>query len=95
MGIALLVVLMWLGVTASAQQPPAPNEGPHQMEVAACVAEKYAYVIGRRGDSLLGFWFLGPVRLVPPGVVVTMDYNPTRINLELDAEGVIIGVYCG
>ena len=34
-------------------------------------------------------------RVIRPGTPVTMDYDPTRLNLRLDAEGVIVAVDCG
>ena len=34
-------------------------------------------------------------RVIRPGEAVTLDYDPTRLNLELDANGIIIGLSCG
>jgi hypothetical protein len=36
-----------------------------------------------------------PVRIIPPGTAVTMDFNPERLNVETDADGVIVRIYCG
>jgi hypothetical protein len=35
------------------------------------------------------------VRVIRPGEAVTMDYGLTRLNLELDAKGVVINARCG
>ena len=34
-------------------------------------------------------------RVLQPGAAATTDYDPTRLNLELDASGTIIGLSCG
>ncbi|MCC6914990.1 MAG: hypothetical protein IT566_14920 [Rhodospirillaceae bacterium] len=36
-----------------------------------------------------------PYRILPPGVLVTKEHNPGRVNVELDAQKRIIGLYCG
>lgn len=36
-----------------------------------------------------------PYRILPPGVLVTKEHNPARVNVELDAQKRIIGLYCG
>lgn len=35
------------------------------------------------------------VRYISPGDAVTMDYAPSRLNVELDAEGRIVRLRCG
>ncbi|NNU79330.1 hypothetical protein HMH01_02660 [Halovulum dunhuangense] len=35
------------------------------------------------------------VRFIGPGDSVTMDNQPDRLNIELDAQGVVTRVYCG
>ncbi len=37
----------------------------------------------------------GPVRVLPPGSMMTMDHRPERLNLELDEAGRITRVWCG
>ena len=34
-------------------------------------------------------------RVIRPGEAVTLDFRPDRLNLELDADGTIVRVYCG
>lgn len=36
-----------------------------------------------------------PYRILPPGTMVTKEHNPGRINVELDAQRRMIGLYCG
>lgn len=35
------------------------------------------------------------IRVLPPGSNMTMDYSTSRVNLELDDQGVIQRVWCG
>jgi hypothetical protein len=57
-------------------------------------------LIGRTADEELGTRALqqsGAERLrwIRPDDAVTMDYNPRRINVELDDAGRVTRVYCG
>jgi len=36
-----------------------------------------------------------PYRVLPPGARLSQEMSPTRLNVELDNEGRIIGLYCG
>ena len=36
-----------------------------------------------------------PYRILPPGARMSQEMNPGRLNVELDAQGNIIGLYCG
>lgn len=36
-----------------------------------------------------------PYRVLPPGSVATMDYNPDRLNVHLGDGGIVIAVTCG
>ncbi len=37
----------------------------------------------------------GRFRWIPPGTIVTDDYGPSRMNVMLDDEGVIVKIDCG
>jgi hypothetical protein len=36
-----------------------------------------------------------PYRILPPGSMMTMDYSPSRVNFELDENGVVKRIFCG
>jgi hypothetical protein len=36
-----------------------------------------------------------PYRILPPRALVTKEFSPARLNVELDEERRIIGLYCG
>lgn len=58
-----------------------------------CVAAVHGYLMGAPMASAAEV--PDPKRIIGPGDVVTRDYNPSRTNIEVDAEGVISRVFCG
>lgn len=36
-----------------------------------------------------------PKRILPPNSIVTKDYRLNRTNVDLDADGVIVRIWCG
>lgn len=47
------------------------------------------------GDTLRQRAGARAIRVLKPGQVMTMEYNPTRINIILDAKGAIEALRCG
>lgn len=37
----------------------------------------------------------GAVRVIPPGMVITQDYDIKRLNLMTDSAGIVLRAYCG
>ena len=35
------------------------------------------------------------VRVISPGMAVTQDYRPERMNVDLDGAGTIVRIWCG
>jgi len=60
-----------------------------------CNAAQYRQLIGEPRAAVEALDITGPVRVIPPGGRVTMDFRPERINFDLDAEGRVIRVRCG
>lgn len=59
-----------------------------------CGAARMQYLIGQRVPASLAT--SGPVRIFASDDAVTMDYNPERLNIELDpASRLIVSVRCG
>jgi len=80
---------------------PAPAaEGIAQEDAAmTCNAEPLAWTIGQVADEALVARAREEsgsrsVRLIRPGMAVTMDYREDRLNLELDEQGVVKRAYC-
>jgi hypothetical protein len=60
-----------------------------------CGARARGYLIGQR-SSEVDLSSLGEgVRVIHPGSAVTEDYRPSRLNLDVSAEDVILRAWCG
>jgi hypothetical protein len=69
---------------------------PASVAAAACDAARLsAEFVGRDATVLLATTFAQPIRVIRPGEAVTLDFNPERINVELDAAARIVRVTCG
>ena len=73
-------------------QPPAPD--PAAPAADACGATQYAALVGKP-IAEPGVPPEGPnVRYIRPDTQVTMDFRPDRLNIDIDAAGVITGFRC-
>lgn len=82
--LALLAACEPMGVPVVDQ--PSPNQ---------CGAYDLQYLVGAPDTTLETMRFSGPVRVIGAGDAMTMDYNPNRINFELDRYRMIARVFCG
>lgn len=83
--ISVLPVLAACSSSAQEQIPPA---------FASCEAAA-VYYKSLTGKPLAGTVAFKPHRVIKPGSVVTMDFNPGRLNVYIDAKDVIIDARCG
>ncbi len=60
-----------------------------------CQAAPYARLVGQDGTALERELILRQVRIIRPGMVVTADVRPERINFEIAADARISRIYCG
>ena len=73
-------------------QLPAPD--PTAPVADACGAAQYAALVGKPVTEP-GVPPEGPtVRHIRPDTQVTMDFRPDRLNIDIDAAGVITGFRC-
>lgn len=52
-------------------------------------------LIGKHKDVLKTLSFNHPIRVLEPGAMRTMDFNPKRINFGVDHNGYIRAISCG
>ena len=73
---------------------PEPHPDAPLSPESACGAAHYQSLVGTPVDDA---YFRGhdQLRIIPPDTAVTMDYSPTRLNIETDKSGQIIRIYCG
>jgi hypothetical protein len=61
----------------------------------SCGATALASFVGQSATELIGADFGRPTRIIQPGEAVTMDFNPERLNFDIDATSRISRVWCG
>ncbi len=92
----LLLALTTLGALAACIPqdpryigPPIPAPGAD-----ACGAAELQDMVGRPRSILATMRFAVPVRIIEPGMAVTMDYSPNRLNFEIGEDGTITKISC-
>ncbi|MBT8410992.1 MAG: hypothetical protein KJP02_04245 [Octadecabacter sp.] len=84
---ATLVACTDLPMQAALPPVPSPSED-------TCNANAYRGLIGQDGTALERVMLLGQVRIIRPGMAVTADYRPERINFDIGEDGRIRSIYC-
>ena len=91
---AILATVSVVGCGPEAMVDGAPSraeeEGPD-----ICNAETHADFVGQPIGSFDENALDQPVRVIPPGGIVTMEYNPRRLNIDLDNADNIVRFWCG
>ncbi|MCJ2177578.1 I78 family peptidase inhibitor [Novosphingobium album (ex Hu et al. 2023)] len=97
--LALAATLLNLAA-CSAETPPVEAAMPPRPSLEpGCGAEELSAYIGTKATdeavAAIRAWRGDhPVRVLTPGTIVTMDYRPDRLNINVDADGVIKGFRC-
>lgn len=87
MRLALLLAPL---VLLACVEPLPPTPGPQPMPPEnACGAASLQYLVGQPATVLAAMTFPSPTRIIEPGMAVTMDYSPERLNIWL-AEGRVL-----
>ena len=60
-----------------------------------CDGERYGTLVGQDATALERVLILGQVRVIRPGMVVTQDYRPERLNFEIGPDGRVARITCG
>lgn len=82
--------------------PPPPMEAPPAAEESAMTCNEKAgqWAVGQLADEALVAKVKADtgsdrVRVIRPGMAVTMDWREDRVNLEVDADNRVLTVRCG
>jgi hypothetical protein len=78
-------------------QPPAP---PPPQVPASCNAAAAQFAVGHASSEALATQArqragAARVRVLPPGIMVTKEYDAGRLNLDVDAGGRVLRAHCG
>ena len=91
-----LLIPLGLAACVEAESPPYPGDMPPPLPPEdSCGAPDLQFLRGQPETVLQTMKFGVPVRIIQPGMAVTMDYNPTRLNIEIDESGNIFRISCG
>jgi len=82
---------------------PAPPAAPEPSAAAAqgrCQAEAVQSLVGQQLSSVLmeearKTSGAGSARVLRPGQAVTMEFNPSRVNVEVNRRDVVTAIRCG
>ena len=79
---------------------PEPAPPPQDDEIMKCDARKATWAVGQIADEPMVTRIRTEtrskgVRVIKPGMAVTMDYREDRVNIDVDANNRILTVRCG
>ena len=66
-----------------------------EQTAVACNANTLQWMVGQTDAIIAAVQFDGPVRIIQAGQAITMDYDATRTNFQLDVDNRITTVTCG
>lgn len=90
----LIATLATLTLSACQHQADAAKKADAVKQPDTCNAASFSYLIGKPASTLDGMRFAKPMRLITPGMAVTMDFNPERLNIMADEKGIITSLHC-
>ena len=73
---------------------PVPLATPDRNIADACGAAELQDMVGQSRDILATMKFAVPVRVIEPGMAVTMDFQPNRLNFAIGEDGTISSITC-
>lgn len=86
-----LLFAVALAAAACTEPPPAPAPEPDH-----CGASRLQPLVGADESALrLAVPQSANLRVIRPGMAVTMDHMPFRLNAEVDRYGRILRLFCG
>lgn len=79
---------------APAPLPPADN-GLVEREPDSCGAGDLQHLIGQNEGMIRTVRTKGAYRIIPPGALVTQEYDSFRLDVHVDDAGTILKLSCG
>lgn len=89
--LAAMLTLSLIALSACKEDTPAMSDTSQH----TCAAGLILPLIGEPKSALDGLTIPGPLRIIGPGMAMTMDHNPERTNVETDEADHIRRVWCG
>ena len=89
-------LLLLLALTTAACVPIMQDATPAPLaDLSQCGGNALHVLVGPPATTLpdKGGW--GTLRVIKPGMMVTMDYSATRLNVHVDGADTILALDCG
>lgn len=68
---------------------------PTRPDLSTCTSNTTHQLVGTSISLVNTSQLAQTVRILPPNAMATKDYNPARLNISTDANGIITQVSCG
>lgn len=101
----VLAILLALAACTPAPEPdPVPvvrdpnvdvTPGLNEKEPDTCGAKKFAQLVGQPQTAVAMAGITQEYRIIDPFSIVTQEYSPDRINVNVDGAGIITHLTCG
>lgn len=85
----LLVTILVLSACSTPTDDPAEFDG-----IPRCGAENFQNLLGKRESALNGVKLPDPHRILHPEDVITLDFSPDRMTIDIDGLGLISSITC-
>ena len=86
----MVAVLCLAGCVSGPMAPDDSDPGPD-----TCGTAGMQGLVGQDRSVLAAMTLPEGTRVIRPGQPVTTDYSPQRLNIDLDARGRIVRLWCG
>ncbi len=74
---------------------PSPAPSLPTADNDTCDGLQYSDLVGQDSTALERVLILGQVRVIRPGMAVTLDFRPERLNFEINASNRVARIFCG
>lgn len=91
----VITCLIAISGCTTASAPPQRQEPQPPTLASTCGADGLQSLVGQPASVLQSMRFGTTTRIIRPGMAVTMDFSPSRLNIEIDTAEVITRVSCG
>ncbi|SEW31287.1 Peptidase inhibitor I78 family protein [Aliiroseovarius sediminilitoris] len=85
----LTTLLALTGCLATTPPVPAPDTF-----IPNCGQDRFRGLVGQDAGTLREVDLPHATRVVKPGITLTQDYRPDRLNISVDEDGIIDRVWC-
>jgi hypothetical protein len=91
----VVVAAVLLQACVMSEPVPQPPPPPPQPDLSSCHAVGLDGLIGQPVRLLPKHGAWSSLRVIRPGMMVTMEYSPTRLNARVDSAKTILSLNCG